>query len=160
MPSSGILGSMGLRSIPLSGSTTSPLLTWGAGGSSVSPLTTTAPSSMSLPIVSTGVVQLTDQATPCLGASSSPKASDTIVMAPGVPALRRSMVELIKAGKFVDLGELPPAKGFGKTTSALSSDTEGRIVLLQAAEYIQSKKHIPDLVTWMQCFAIYAAVLY
>lgn len=45
----------------------------------------------------------------------------------------------------MDLGELPPAKGFSKTTSALSSDKEGEIVLLQAAEYILSKKHIPDL---------------
>ena len=62
-------------------------------------------------------------------------------------------------GKYVDLGELPPAKVFGKTPSTLTSDMEGKIVLMQAAEYMQSKKHIPDLATWMRCFAIYAAVL-
>ena len=32
-------------------------------------------------------------------------------------------------------------------------------MLLQAADYVQSKKHIPDLATWAQCFAIYSAVL-
>ena len=76
-----------------------------------------------------------------------------------VPALKRSLVELLLVGKFVDLGELPPAKDFGKTQSALSSDVEGRIVLLQAADYVHLNKHIPDLTTWMQCNAIYSAVL-
>ena len=32
-------------------------------------------------------------------------------------------------------------------------------MLLQAADYVQSKKHIPDLATWAQCFTIYLAVL-
>jgi hypothetical protein len=55
------------------------------------------------------------------------------------------------AGKVTDLAELPPARGFGKTPAP--------IVLLQAVDYVHSKKHIPDLATWMQCFAIYSAVL-
>ena len=82
-----------------------------------------------------------------------------MVVAPDVPALKRSLVELILSGKFEDLGELPLAKGFRKTPSSLTSDMEGKIVLLQAAEYVQSKKHIPDLAMWSQCFSIYAAVL-
>ena len=32
-------------------------------------------------------------------------------------------------------------------------------MLLQAADYVHSKKYIPDLATWVQCFAIYSAVL-
>jgi hypothetical protein len=79
-------------------------------------------------------------------------------VAPGVPALKRSLVEQILEGKFVDLGEFPPAKGFSKTPAALSSDMEGKIVLLQAADYVRSKRHIPDLATWVQCFAMYSAV--
>ena len=59
----------------------------------------------------------------------------------------------------VDLGELFLAKGFCKIPAALSSDVKGKIVLLQAADYVHSKKHIPDLATWIQCFAIYSAVL-
>ncbi len=35
----------------------------------------------------------------------------TIVVAPGLPALDRTVVELILAELFVDLAELPPAKG-------------------------------------------------
>ena len=64
------------------------------------------------------------------GAAGSSKAMDTIVVAPGVPALKRSLVDSILAGKFTDLGELPPARGFGKTPAALSSDVEGKIVLV------------------------------
>ena len=59
----------------------------------------------------------------------------------------------------MDLAELRPAKGFSKPLTALSSDVEGKIVLLQAADYVHSKKHIPDLATWIQCFATYSAVL-
>lgn len=33
------------------------------------------------------------------------------------------------------------------------------IVLPQAVDYTKSKKHIPDLLTWAQYFAIYASVL-
>ena len=68
------------------------------------------------------------------------------------------LVELILARTFVDLGEFPPAKGFGKSQSALSSDVEGKTVLLQAAHYVQLKKHTPDLATWVG-FTIYSAVL-
>ena len=51
--------------------------------------------------------------TPSLaGASGSLKATDTLVVAPGVPALKRSIVEQILEGKFIDLAELPPAKSF------------------------------------------------
>ena len=130
------------------------------GGHIVSPLTSTTPAlPMTLPSTSAGSSLLADQFASASAPGSSPKASDTIVVAPGVPALKHSLVELITGGKFVDLGELPPAKGFGKTSSTLTSDMEGKIVLMQAAEYVQSKKHIPDLATWMQCFAIYSAVL-
>ena len=157
MPASGILGGLGLRSFSLAGSTQ---LTAPTGGHTVSPLTTTTPAlPMTLLSTSAGVSLLAVQSASAGVAGSTPKASDTIVVAPGVPVLKRSLVELITGGKFVDLGELPPAKVFGKTPSTLTSDMEGKIVLMQAAEYVQSKKHIPDLATWMRCFAIYAAVL-
>ena len=135
MPASGILGGLGLRSFSLAGSTQ---LTAPTGGHTVSPMTTTTPAlPMTLPSTSAGASLLAVQSASAGAAGSSPKASDTIV----------------------DLGELPPAKGFGKTPSTLTSDMEGKIVLMQEAEYVQSKKHIPDLAIWMQCFTIYAAVL-
>lgn len=81
------------------------------------------------------------------------------MVAPGIPALRRSLVEAIQAGKYIDFGELPPARGLAKAPSSLASDTEGKIFLLQAADYAQSKKPILEFQTWSQCFALYAAVL-
>ena len=69
------------------------------------------------------------------------------------------MVELILSGKYVDLGKLPPAKGFSKPLSSLSSSIEGQVVLLQAADVLRTRRLIPNLATWTQCFAIYTAVL-
>ena len=31
--------------------------------------------------------------------------------------------------------------------------------MVQAADLVQSRKIIPDLATWLQCFALYVAVL-
>ncbi len=167
MPTSSILGSLGLGSF----SSTPPSLP--QGGPSV---TSQRPTSTSLSSLLTGVLQpvtslagvlqpvtsvagATGGLQPVPSLASSSKAMDTMVVAPGVPALKRSLVDLILAGKYTDLGELPPAKGFGKAPAALSSDVEGKFVLLQAADYVHSKKHIPDLATWVQCFAIYSSVL-
>lgn len=141
MPTSSILGALGLRSYPpgrthLAHSATAPILATVSSG----------------PIISSIY-----QPSPAGGESS--KASDTIVVATGVPALKRSMIELIVSGRYVDLGELPPAKGFTKPLSAISSALEGQVVLLQAADYMQCKRLIPDLATWTQCFSIYASVL-
>ena len=65
-------------------------------------------------------------------------------------------MESIFAGKCIDLAELPPAKGRSKN---LSGALEGRVVLLHATDYFQSRRLIPDLATWVQCFAIYMAII-
>ncbi len=67
------------------------------------------------------------------------KAPDTIVVLPGIPPLRRSVVETIQSGAFLDFAELPPAKGLSKPKPV--------------------SRLIPDFTTWVQCFAMYAAVL-
>ena len=87
------------------------------------------------------------------------KPPETVIVAPGAPALKRSMVQLMLSGAYVDFGELPPAKGFSKPLSALTQGMDGQIVLLQATDLAQSKKLIPDVATWVQCFSLYAAVL-
>ena len=69
----------------------------------------------------------------------SSKAPDTIVVLPGIPPLRRSVVETIQSGAFLDFAELPPAKGLSKPKPV--------------------SRLIPDFTTWVQCFAMYAAVL-
>ncbi len=78
----------------------------------------------------------------------------TIVVAPGLPALDRTMVELILAELFVDLAELPPAKGHAPAATNRPLDS-----LTQPANPVKPKRLIPDLGTWVQCFSLYTAVL-
>ena len=78
----------------------------------------------------------------------------TIVVAPGLPALDRTVVELILAELFVDLAELPPAKGHAPAATNRPLDS-----LTQPANPVQPKRLIPDLGTWVQCFSLYTAVL-
>ena len=75
---------------------------------------------------------------------------------PGLPALPKKMVEKIRAGQYIDFSELPPAKGHTRT---LPSQEEGHVVVIRAEDLVGSKKLIPDLATWLQCFAIYMAVV-
>ncbi len=74
-------------------------------------------------------------------------------MAPGLPALDRNLVELILAELFVDLADLPPAKGHAPTSNK-PSDTPA-----QPANLVQTKNLIRDLGTWVQCFSLFTAVL-
>ena len=83
-------------------------------------------------------------------------ATKPIVIAPGLPALKKGLVDSILAGQYVDFTELPPAKG---RTKALTSMLNGQIVLLQASDYLQAKRLIPDLGIWVQCFSLYMAVI-
>ena len=69
----------------------------------------------------------------------------------GLPALPKKLVEKIIANEYIDFGELPPAKG---KVRALPAGLEGQVVLIQVADLTQSKKLIPDLATWVQCFAL------
>ena len=87
---------------------------------------------------------------------SGPAPPPTMVaMGEGLPALSKKWVEKIQAGEYVDFAELPPAKGKAK---GAPSSLEGQILVIQAADLVESRKIIPDLATWVQCFSIYMAV--
>ena len=91
------------------------------------------------------------------GGKKEPLSFNPLVSAgAGLPALPKKMVERILANEYVDFSELPPAKG---KVRSLPSGLEGQVVLVQAVDLSQSKKLIPDLATWVQCFALYMAVL-
>ena len=74
----------------------------------------------------------------------------------GLPAVPRTTAEKIWAGEYIDFSDFPPAKGKAKF---LPSSMEGHIVVVQAADLAQSRKLIPDMGTWIQCFALYAAMV-
>jgi hypothetical protein len=74
----------------------------------------------------------------------------------GLPALPKKLVAKILANQYVDFAELPPAKGKSRP---LPQGLEGQVIVVQAADLVQSRKIIPDLATWLQYFALYVAVL-
>ena len=82
--------------------------------------------------------------------------SKLVVVASGIPAQKRELVDSILAGQYICFTELPPAKG---CTKALNTLIEGQIVLMQAADYWQEKRLIPDLAIRIQCFSLYMAVI-
>ena len=82
------------------------------------------------------------------------KAGGPVVVAPGMPAVPLKLAERMWAGEFVDFCELPPAKGRARP---VTGSMEGQLILVQAADLYQTKKLIPDLATWSQCFALFMA---
>jgi predicted nucleic acid-binding protein len=62
----------------------------------------------------------------------------------------------IEVNEYIDFNELPPAKGKGQP---LSQPMEREVVLMQAADLVQSRRLIPDFATWTQCFVLYSAVV-
>ena len=83
-------------------------------------------------------------------------ASAMVATGEGLPALPKKWVEKIQAGEFVDFAELPPAKGKVRGTP---NSLEGPIIVVQAADLMESRKLIPDFATWVQCFCVYMAVV-
>ena len=65
-----------------------------------------------------------------------------VQLGPGLPALSRKLEVRIEAGEYVDFNDLPPAKGKGRP---LSQPMEGQIVVVQAADLVQSRRLIPDI---------------
>ena len=77
-----------------------------------------------------------------------------ITVAAGLPALPKKVVDQIQTGQYIDFSKLPPAKG---RTRPLPSQEEGHVIVVRAEDLSGSRKMIPDLATWLQCFALYMA---
>ena len=88
-------------------------------------------------------------------------ASKPVVIAPGLPALKKGLIDRTLAGEHIDFTEPPPpppAKGC-TNLKALNSMLDGQVVLLQASDYLQAKRLLPDLGIWIQCFTLYIVVI-
>ncbi len=80
------------------------------------------------------------------GPSSLP-AQPPLCLGPGLPPIPARMAERIRENAYIDFSDLPPAKGKGKpVTYAL----EGQVIVVQAADLMQSQHIFPDLATWSQ----------
>ena len=88
--------------------------------------------------------------------SMQPGQQSLVPVGQGLAALPRKLVDRVRANEYIDFLELPPAKGKTRTASQMM---DGQILLVQAADLNQSRKIIPDLDTWLQCYALYVAIL-
>ena len=79
-----------------------------------------------------------------------------VALGAGLAALPRKLVEKIQANEYIDFNDLPPAKGRSRV---LSQMLEGQVILVQSADLVQSRKMIPDLATWLQCYSLYVVVV-
>lgn len=74
----------------------------------------------------------------------------------GLPSLPKKMVDRIQENEYIDLAELPPARGKSHPTPQAM---DRQVIVVQVADLLQARRVIPDLVTWSQCYALYVAVL-
>ena len=89
-------------------------------------------------------------------AEEAPRAPCPFSVGSGLPTIPRKTAEKIWAGEYIDFSDLPPARGKAKS---LPSAMEGHIIVVQAADLALSRKLIPDMAMWIQCFALYAAMI-
>lgn len=90
------------------------------------------------------------------GDAEKPNQNALVQLGPGLAAIPKKVMERIKAGEYVDFMELPPARG---KTKPVGQSSEGQIVVLQATDLMPTRKLVPDLSTWLQCFALYTAAV-
>ena len=87
--------------------------------------------------------------------SASAFSAAMVLPRPGLPAISKKLYDAIRAGSHVDFAQLAAAKGRSIPPTSL----KGQIVLIQAAELIQMQWLVLDFATWIQCFALYAAII-
>lgn len=113
-------------------------------------------------LAAAGVQTFNDDSNSSQEATMNPLGTETetgatqhlITVGTGLSSLSKKLVDKIKSNEYVDFAELPPAKGKSKP---LPNILEGQIVIVQAADLLQSRQVIPDFATW--CQSLYATVL-
>ena len=99
---------------------------------------------------------LSNTSTPSAGApSTAANISAQHMVGHGLPPVSKKLADRIRAGEFIDLAELPPAKGKVRPIQS----PEGGVLLVSAHDLLQQKRLIPDLATWVQCFSLYTAIV-
>ena len=74
----------------------------------------------------------------------------------GLSDIPKKLMMKMLASEYIDFAELPPVKGKGRP---MPQSLEGQVIVVQAVDLSQSRKIIPDLATWAQCFSLYVAVV-
>jgi len=85
-------------------------------------------------------------------------ASNMVTLGRGLQSLPKKMVDQIRSNQYVDFTELPPAKGLAKTIPQTVVG-DGQLILVQTTDLTDSRRIIPSLAVWLQCFSLYIAAL-
>ena len=94
---------------------------------------------------------------PAVLASLAKRASEEVPVGYGLPAIPKRLHDKMLAWEYIDLAELPPARAMPKEPVLAAT---GNIWLVQSTDLAKSQKRlIPDVTTWVQCFAIYISVV-
>ena len=75
----------------------------------------------------------------------------------GLGTRPKKLLERIEIEEYVDFNELPPVKGTGRS---MAQAVDGQVVVVVVApDLMQSRRLIPDLATWLQCFGLFTAAV-
>ncbi len=96
------------------------------------------------------------RSSPAVAVTTPKSSASNCMIAPGLPAVKRWLLESILANECIDLTELPPAKGRSKI---MPNSLEGKVLLMHETDFQQTKQLIPDINTWIQCFSVYTAIV-
>ena len=73
-----------------------------------------------------------------------------------MPAIPRRVAEKIRRGQYIDFSSLPPASGLVKQAP---TQLEGGLVVIKAEDLARSRRIIPDIGVWHQCFTVWLSVV-
>ena len=94
---------------------------------------------------------------PAVLASLAKRASEEVPVGYGLPAIPKRLHDKMLTWEYIDLAELPPARAMPKEPALAAT---GNIWLVQSTDLAKSQKRlIPEITTWVQCFAIYTSVV-
>ncbi len=92
----------------------------------------------------------------CRAAGTTGTLLPLVQLGASLPGLPKKVVEKIEADEFIDFGEVPPARGKGRP---FGHAFKRQVMLVQAADFVQTPRLIPELSTWTQCFSLLTAVV-
>ena len=85
--------------------------------------------------------------------------NQAFILGPGRPPVPAKLVSQIVTGKFIELSELTPANLDAPTTESTSFTIEGRSIVPTTTTSSRRKSAIGDILTWIECFNSYIAVI-
>ena len=140
---------------PTEGMLTAPSFVRISGSTSLTP-----PSgSVRSPLVSFTNVSHSAPTQPLVSAGSITGLTQAFILGPGRPPIPAKLVSQILEFKFVDMSELLPENLEAPTYESPAFTIEGRSIVPTTTAASRKKNEINDILTWVECFNSYTAVI-